>query len=604
MPDEKFDSPMSCSDSLPVMSNLLRTLLCLLSLIAVGCQPDKDPAPSQPESPQSDEPEPPVANSDTPPTTDHPIRFRDVARDSSVQFVYRNGEDAGHFAILESLGGGAAIFDFDRDGNPDLCFSGGGAFTGTEGAFQVAGARLGLFRNQARWAFEDCTEVAGVIDRTLYSHAVVGHDYDQDGFPDLLVTGFGGVLLYHNEGDGTFTDATHESGLGRVESWNVAAAFGDLNADGHPDLYVTRYVDWSPSNNVVCINGPNQQRDVCPPREFLGLPDALYLSDGRGRFTENSSASGLREDGKGLGVLMVDFDQDRDLDLYVTNDTVDNFLYLNQGDARFEDASLVSGAAVNDRGMADGSMGVDVADFNQDGLPDLFVANYENESFALYRNEGRGLFQHMSRLTGVTAAGGLYVGWGTCFFDCDRDGDEDVYIANGHVIRHPRTAPVRQHAILFENLEGRRFVNVAPSAGDYMSQPHMGRGVATGDIDNDGDLDVVVSHTNEPVALLENLTESNGAWVMLELIGVRSSRNASGAAIEVRTDHKTFRRFVSSGGSYASTSDQREFIGLGGATRISELRIQWPSGIDQIIRDVALDAVHRIVEPFAGSPEF
>ena len=278
------------------------------------------------------------------------------------------------------------------------------------------------------------------------------------------------------------------------------------------------------------------------------------------------------------------------------NDTVPNFLYRNQGD-RFEDAGLMSGTSVSDRGTADGSMGVDLGDFNLDGLPDLWVANYESEGFAMYRNEGNCFFQPVSSPLGINAAVGLYVGWGTAFIDAELDGDLDVFVSNGHVIRYPNAAPLRQLPLVFQSRNGERFVNVAEQAGEYTSTPHMGRGLAVADLDHDGDQDIIVNHTNEPVAVLENRSEPSGNWIGVKLIGTSSARDAHGAVLRIRRPGgKDIVMQVKSGSSYASTSDRTLIAGLGRTAEVISVSVEWPSDMTQDITSPEINAIHTIVE--------
>ena len=359
-------------------------------------------------------------------------RFIDVTLQSGVTFTYRNGQEADNAAIVESLGGGVALVDYDGDGDMDLFFPGGGEFGPDQ---QIHGRPSALFRNDGGWRFTEVTQLAGVSRAPYYSHGIAAGDFDSDGFPDLLVTGYGGLQLFQNQGDGTFQEVSASAGL-NDRLWSSSAAWGDFNGDGHLDLYVTHYVNWSFKNHPYCAGPKKGQREVCPPREYQPLPDTLYTSNGDGTFRDVSREVGLRVEGeglgKGLGVLLADVDVDGDLDIYVANDTVPNFLYRNNGQGHFDEVGLMSGTSLSESGTSDGSMGVDLGDFNLDGLPDLWVANYERESFALYRNEGNCNFQHVSQSVGLTDVGGVYVGWGTVFFDFDRDGDEDVFVSNGH----------------------------------------------------------------------------------------------------------------------------------------------------------------------------
>ena len=526
---------------------------------------------------------------------DTSARFLDVTDLSGVAFTYRNGEEAGHFSIVESLGGGIALFDYDSDGDLDLFIPGGGEY-GTNR--DMYGLKPALYRNEGNWRFTEVTEESGLTVAPYYSHGSAVVDYDNDGFPDLLITGYGGLLLYRNQGDGTFRETAEAVGL-NDRLWSSTAAWGDVDRDGDPDLYVAHYADWSFDNHPFCKGPTPDQREVCPPRKFAPLPDVFYWNNGDGTFRDASREVGLRTDGKGLGVLIADIDLDGAPDIYVCNDTTENFLYRNDGTGRFQEIGLISATSLNDAGTPDGSMGADLGDYNLDGLPDIWVANFERESFGLYRNEGDCMFTHVSQSTGVTAVGGIYVGWGTVFFDFDRDGDEDIFSSNGHVVRYPQNAPLRQTPLLLENHDGTRFVNVADAAGDYTDSPHMGRGVAVGDVDNDGDLDLVISHINEPVALLSNESENSNQWIALRLVGTQSSRDPVGAVVRMETTSGIQIRQVKGGTSYASSSDPRIFFGLKETDTILRLEIHWPSGFKQTLSGEPANRSLTMIEPSA-----
>lgn len=571
----------------------IRVLVFSLLLLVSGCGDESDPEPEGSGSgggkPGAGEKESGTGAENGSVST--AIRFVDATLRTSIDFTYRNGQEANNFAIVESLGGGAGLLDFDGDGDVDLLVPGGGHFPA---ASTISGYPAALFRNEGGLQFSEVTRDADVHRSAWYSHGVAVADVDNDGFLDFLVTGYGGLQLYLNLGDGTFEESAEAAGL-TENTWSSSAAFADFNGDGNSDLYVAHYVNWSFDNHPLCKSG--NRKEVCPPRSFDPLPDALYLSNGDGSFRVASKDWGLSDQGKGLGVVAGDLDLNGTIEVYVGNDTVPNLLYRNLG-GTFENVSLMSGTSLSEGGSADGSMGVDLGDFNGDGLPDLWVANYESESFALYRNDGDCLFQPVSSSMGVTAVGGLFVGWGAVFLDPDRDGDLDVIVSNGHVIRYPKTAPLRQLPLVFENQSGRRFINVADVAGDYMSTPHMGRGLATGDLDDDGDLDLVAVHNNEPLSVIENRSQPAGPWIGFRVIGRTASRIPIGTIVSLRlTDGSEQVRQLKSGSSYASSSDVRLFFGLGTHGQVESAMIRWPSGAEQSTGPLAADQTHVFVEP-------
>jgi len=520
----------------------------------------------------------------------------DQAKSLGIEFTYRNGSEADQSTILESLGGGVGWLDFDRDGWLDLVAPGGGGFaTGN----QITGLPAGLYRSVAGQKFVTVGARAGIESAKLYSHGLAIDDYDHDGFDDILITGYGAPQLWRNLGDGTFADVAREAGITDAR-WSSSAGWADFNRDGNLDLYIAHYVNWSFENHPYCSGPQRGIREICPPRSYDPVPHVVYFGQGDGTFVDASSTAGLRPDGKGLGVLLCDVEPDGDTDIYVANDTTDNFLYLNDGQGHFVEAGVARGVALDDRGIPNGSMGVELCDYNQDGLPDLWVANYEHESFALYRNEGHGNFLHVSQRLGITDLGGLFVGFGTACEDFDSDGDQDFIVSNGHVIKYPQIAPRRQLPLLLE-FQGNRFERARFQPASYFEEPHEGRGLAVADFDADGDLDVAISHLNEPVALLRNNSNPPGGWLSLRLIGTRSCRDAVGARVELHCGEQRLIRQVTGGGSYLSHHCRNVHFVLPGGKGPRTLIIHWPAGAVQQLDAASLQGQITVIEPGADA---
>lgn len=533
--------------------------------------------------------------------------FRDVTAEAAIDFSYRNGNESKQYSIVEVLGGGVGVFDFDLDGSMDFFLVGGGTVPANE---PLQGRGNGLFLHDAKQRYRDVSAAAGVTTAEYYGHGVAVGDYNGDGFEDLLVTGYGGLMLYRNQGDGTFKVVTREAELSDRQ-WSSSAAWGDLNGDGHLDLYVTHYVDWSWQNHPDCFAG-GTDRAVCTPLVFDGLDDTLYLSSGQGPFSDASQTAGLAPRGKGLGVTLVDIDGDQQLDIYVANDTDENFLYHNQGDATFVEQAVLSGTAYGDGGMSDGSMGVSVFDYNGDGLPDLWVSNFENDSFALYRNDDGGGFTHVSSATGLFAIGTTHVGWGTITDDINHDGNPDIVVTNGHVLADPPGGQQQQKPLVLLSRR-QRFELLAIDPEEYLGQRHNGRGLAKADIDNDGDWDLGFTHLNAPFKLLRNDIEARDieandieardiqtsrAWVGVRLIGRSSNRNAVGAKVILRLpDGTASTRFVAGGGSYLSHSDSRLLWSIPAESQAVSIEVAWPSGRQQRFQPVVFNQYSVIVEP-------
>ncbi len=525
---------------------------------------------------------------DSPAAASGPVWFRDVTTGSGLDISYRNGEEADQFTILESLGGGVALIDYDGDGLLDVFLTGGGYFDGPDPK-EIKGHPCKLYRNLGGWKFEDVTEKVGLVGPWWYTHGAAVADYDRDGWPDLLVTGYGRLALFHNEPDGKggrhFVDVTEKVGL-RDRSWSTSAGWADLDGDGWPDLYVCHYLDWSFDNNPICagvVTGSKQ--DVCPPTKFKPLVHALYRNEKGKGFRDVSAEQGFKAVGCGLGVVLADLNGDGRPDVYVADDGTNNLLFLNRG-GKLEEKGLLAGAAVNEVGKYSGSMGIDVGDYDGSGRPSLWVTNFQGELHALYRNRGDENFQHFSQAAGVAALGRRFVGFGTGFVDVDNDGWEDLVIVHGHVLRFPTGGVARQPPVLLRNVERkeRRFFTEASSrGGPFFQTPIMGRGLAIGDLDNDGWPDMVVSCTNAPALLLRNeaAAASPAHWLGVRLVG-RDHRDVVGsvAVLEVG-EGRRLTRFAKGGGSYLSSNDPRLVFGLGAAGRPGRLTVRWSWGEEQ-----------------------
>ncbi|MCA9086371.1 MAG: CRTAC1 family protein [Planctomycetaceae bacterium] len=503
-----------------------------------------------------------------------PFVFRDADATNGIVFRYRSGRARGHNTILESLGGGVAVLDVEGDGDQDVFLPGGGDIS----EHSVSGFPGALFVNDGTGNFTDRTSVAEAEASDLYSHGCATTDFDNDGFTDLLVTGFGAPQLFHNQGDGTFLRAAPDAGISD-QGWSTSAGWGDLNADGCPDLYLCHYLDWNMERHVVCESA-NGQPDVCPPRRFPDSSDVLFLSRADGTFQRTDSANGLVAGGKGLGVVLFDCDRDSDVDIYVANDTTENFLYLNDGRGQFSEQGMLSGVAVDQAGMSNGSMGLAVTDFDQDGQPDLWVTNFQDEDFALYRNVGQSQFRPLSRESGVADLGESLVGFGTVAVDLDFDGDEDLVVSNGHILYHPAVGTFEQPVLIMRRHEGGFVREHTVQGSAYMATAHAGRGLAAADLNGDQRPDLVFSPVDAAATFVMNGCESTSFVGRIQLVGTKSARDPVGAVVDIQSALGPQTKFVCGGGSYLSAGEKTLTVALSEQDS-AEITVHWPGSAPQ-----------------------
>lgn len=531
--------------------------------------------------------------------------FVDNTQRLGVNFQYRASHTSRKY-LLETMGTGVALFDYDNDGRLDIYFVNGAPLSdptpkGTIPQKTDSQYWNRLYHQKPDGTFEDVTERAG-LQGTGYGMGVAVGDYDNDGFEDIYVTAYGGNKLYHNNGNGTFTDVTQKAGVAGG-GWSTSAAWVDLDGDGFLDLVVLRYLDWD-FDDVWCGEHQPGYRAYCHPDFFKPISPLVYHNDKDGTFTEVTQKVGLGKPGKGLGVAISDYDRGGHIDLFVANDSMAEFLYRNKGDGTFEDVGLDSEVAVDIDGRTYAGMGVDFADYNNDGWPDLVVTDLANQRYALYQNKGSGSFTYASNTSGIGQMTMAHSGWGVRFLDYDNDGWKDLLIAQGHdldtiELNYPNLR-YREPMLLARNT-GRGFVDVSAQSGNVFHQAWVARGLAVGDIDNDGRVDAVVTTNDGSVHVLHNETVTQNHWILLHLVGHKSNRDAIGAEVSVVTASGPQYATVSTAGSYLSASDKRLHFGLGQQSVVQRIEIRWPSGIRQTLKDVSADQILQIDEPAAPS---
>ena len=467
------------------------------------------------------------------PLQNTPARFVDITKKAGVNFDYKSSHTTKKY-LIETMGAGVALFDYDNDGRLDLFLVNGAPLDdptpkGTIPRKTGPAYWNRLYHQKPDGTFEDVTEKAG-LQGEGYGMGVAIGDYDNDGYEDLYVTALGGNRLYHNNGDGTFADVTEKAGV-KGSGWSSSAAWVDLDNDGRLDLVVLRYMEWD-FDDIWCGEHKEASRAYCHPDIFKAAPPLVYHNNGNGTFTEVSAKIGLGKPGKGLGLAIADYDRDGRIDLFVANDSMLEFLYHNKGDGTFEEIGLAAGVAVDGDGRTFAGMGVDFSDYNNDGWPDLIVTDLANQRYALYENNADGTFTYSSQLAGVGRMSMAHSGWGIRFFDYDNDGWKDLLIAQGHdldtiEINYPNLR-YREPMLVAHN-NGKGFTDVSRESGGVFEQSWVARGLAVGDIDNDGRLDAVVTTNDGPVHILHNETSADNHWLLLKLVGHKSNRDAIGA---------------------------------------------------------------------------
>lgn len=517
----------------------------------------------------------------------------EALKESGVTFVLRNAASAEKHQI-ETMVGGVAVFDFDNDGRPDIFFANGARQPDLRKTGKEYWNRL--YRNLGQAKFEDVTERSG-LQGEGFSIGAAAADFDNDGFQDLFVASVNRNLLYRNRGDGTFEDVTSKAGIAESgpQPWAVAAGWFDYDRDGDLDLFVVNYVKWDPAKEPFCGDPRGTYRTYCHPRFYEGLPNALYRNNGDGTFSNVSGPSGIGSHvGKGMGVAFADYDEDGDLDVFVTNDTVPNFLFRNEGGQTFREVALEAGVGYNDDGGTISSMGVDFRDVNNDGREDLFITALSNETFPLFRNLGKGLFADVTYPSRLGALSLPLSGWGTGIYDFDNDGWKDIFTANGDVQDNTELFSSRKSRLastIFLNLANGKFELVE------LGKAGLHRGAAFGDFDGDGRVDVVVSRIQDEAAILLNRSGEGNHWLAFRLRGTRSNRDGIGAKVKVSTASGTQWNLCTTSVGYASSSDRTVHFGLGKDDVVKEVEIRWPSGVVQRLTNVSVDRYVNVTEP-------
>lgn len=529
----------------------------------------------------------------------HPSRvaFIDIARASGIAFVHDNAASPEKY-LIETMGSGCGWIDYDQNGLLDIYFVNGAA---TRLYTPKRLLRSALYRNNGDGSFTDVTEHAGVGAEGLFGMGVAVGDYDNDGYPDIFVLGYGRCILYHNNGDGTFSDATLKAGVGNLGKWSSSAAWFDYDNDGKLDLVIANYLDWSPENNFYCGSKGPGLRSYCHPDVYHGQMATLYHNNGDGTFTDVTVRSGIgQKPGNGLGIVTFDYDNDGWQDIFIANDSMPNFLFHNNRDGTFGEVAYSAGVAVGIDGQLEAGMGTDAADTTGSGRLDLVVTHLDQQLARLYRNLGDGLFEDATYRSKLSYATFHMSGFGARFMDYDNDGRRDLFMANGHVLDniqlyHAETR-YAEPKLMFRNTGSGAFENVSDQLGPDFLLPRVSRGAAIGDFDNDGDLDILVNNNGQAPQLLRNDGGNSNHWLQLLLIGTRSNRDGVGARVKVIAGDLVLYDERKGGMSYQSAQDPRLHFGLGQRSTIDQIEIKWPSGEVTKLTNLKADQILAIDE--------
>lgn len=526
-----------------------------------------------------------------------PVKFVDIAQSAGIRFRHDNAASTEKY-LIETMGSGCAWIDYDQDGLLDLYLVNGAA---TRVYTPAHALRSALYRNNGDGTFADVTDKAGVGAEGLFGMGVAVGDYDNDGFPDLLVLGYGKCILYHNNGNGTFTDVTPRAGVANAGRWASSAAWFDYDNDGRLDLVIANYIDWSPDRNFWCGDHGPGMRSYCHPDDYNGQLSTLYHNNGDGTFTDVSKKSGLGlKPGNGLGVVTFDYDDDGWQDVFIANDSMANFLFHNNRDGSFREVGYEAGVAVSADGLPEAGMGTDAADTTGDGRMDLVVTHLDSQLARLYRNMGDGTFDDATLRSQLGYTTFHMSGFGARFMDYDNDGARDIFMANGHVLdnieRYNSSVHYAEPKLMFRNLGKGIFENVSDHLGADFLVPRVSRGAAIGDFDNDGDLDILVNNNGEAPQLLRNDGGNANHWIQIFLVGTKSNRDGVGARIKLVAGDLVLYDQKKGGMSYQSAQDPRLHFGLGDRQVVDSVQITWPSGSATALRNLKADQVITIKE--------